>query len=189
MSDLVPEIEARRAYRALDARKIDEVVIERILSAAHLAPSCSNNQPWRFVAVTDSAVLGEIKKHLTGGNYWAKVSPFIVLVCTRAEDDCRLSAGREYALFDTGLATQNLLLQGVREGLHAHPIAGFSPEPIKQIASIPDDYVLITLVIFGYPGDTSGLNEKHLLSEQRERRRKPLPEVVAYERWPKSWSS
>ena len=77
----------------------------------------------------------------------ACVSPFIVLVCTRAEDDCRLSAGREYALFDTGLATQNLLLQGVREGLHAHPIAGFSPEPIKSLRSRVKESVLPSMSI------------------------------------------
>ncbi len=188
MENIVPEIERRRAYRSLDSRRIPEATVDRIMTSATLAPSCSNNQPWRFIAVTDSKVLSDIKRHLAGGNYWAKTSPFIVLACTNIDDDCRLSDRRDYALFDTGLATQNLMLQGVREGLYAHPIAGFSPTPIKQVVGIPDEYVLVALVILGYPGDGSGLNDKHAASEQADRVRKPVSEVVAFDRWPASWS-
>jgi glutaredoxin-dependent peroxiredoxin len=78
--------------------------------------------------------------------------PCIVCVATEAELDCRLSGRREYALFDAGLAVQNLLLQATREGLVAHPIAGFKPVEIKNLLGIPKKYTLITLVVLGYPG-------------------------------------
>lgn len=187
METIVPEIEERRAYRALDATRIAEETLERMLAAATLAPSCANNQPWRFLAITDSAMLSQVKEHLSGGNYWAKTAPAIVLVCTNPEDDCRLSGGRDYALFDTGMATMNLMLQGVREGLHTHPIAGFDPKPIKQVVGIPEEVILVTLVIIGSPGEPSDLNEKHQQAEAGERSRKPEADVIAYDRWPKRW--
>ena len=113
MADIVPEIVARRAFRGIDPDRIPEDAIDRVLRAATFAPSCSNNQPWRFVAINDSARLRDVKKYLTPGNYWAKTAPLIIAVCVDPDDDCRNSSRREYGLFDAGLATQNLLLQAV----------------------------------------------------------------------------
>lgn len=183
----LPEIKKRRAYRAISEKSVPKEVIERVLNAAVKAASCANKQPWRFIVVNEQAVLDQVKEHLSSGNYWAKRSPFIVAVCTKNELDAQLSDGRNYAFFDTGMAVGNMLLQGVREGLYTHPIAGFSPPPVKEILHITDDVTLLTLVIFGYPGDASGLSDKHKESEVSDRSRKPMDEVVGYDRWPGSW--
>lgn len=188
MSNTLPEIEKRRAYRALSSKPVPEEVISRILESAVLAPSCFNNQPWRFIVVKDQTVLEKVKENLSSGNYWAKAAPFIVAVCTRGDLDCQLSAGRDYAFFDTGMAVGNMLLQGVREGLYTHPIAGFSPLPIKEILQIPEDVILLTLVIFGYPGEVSQLNDKHQASEASPRSRKQIEENVAFDGWPEDWT-
>ncbi len=187
MSTRLSEIEKRRAYRAISNEPVPEDVILRIMESAVLAPSCFNNQPWLFVVVQKKKVLDRVKEHLASANYWAKAAPFIVAVCTRADLDCQHSAGRDYAFFDTGMAVGNMLLQGVREGLYTHPIAGFSPLPIKEILNIPEDITLLTLVIFGYPGDVTLLNEKHAASETAARVRKDIIESVAFDRWPDSW--
>jgi len=183
----LPEIEKRRAYRALSEKKVPNDVVERIMDAAVKAASCANKQPWRFVVVNEPERLEKVKEHLASGNYWAKLSPFIVAVCTRQEYDVQASEGRNYAFFDTGMAVGSMLLQGVREGLYTHPIAGFSPVPIKEILQIPGDVTLLALVIFGYPGDVAGLSDKHKEAEASERSRKPIGEVVGYGRWPEAW--
>ena len=183
MNGIVPEITARRAMRALSPEKIPGEIVERMLEAATLAASCSNNQPWRFIAVTDPAVLDEVKQHLTRGNYWAKRSPFIVAVCTRSDFDCELPEGRNYAYYDTGMAVAHLLLQGVREGLYTHPIAGFDPLPIKKLLGVPPSVTLLNLVIFGYPGDFNLLSEKHGKSEHSTRTRKSDDQVISYNAW------
>ena len=92
-------------------------------------------------------------------------------------------ARREYALFDTGLAVQNRVFQAVREGLIAHPVAGFKPVQIKELLEIPEEYVLITLVVLGYPGDPSLLSEKHRQAEAAGEERKPREETVAFNGW------
>lgn len=183
MSSLVPAIEARRARRAVDSRPIPEDVLERVLHAATMAPSCSNNQPWRFVVLTESGPLSAVKDHLSSGNYWGKKSPCIVAAAARTADDCSLDDGREYALFDLGLATGNLILQAVEEGLIAHPIAGFFPVEVKRVLGIPAEYTLITLVLLGYPGSPESLSEKHRALEGAERIRRPSEEVVFRNRW------
>ena len=179
--NLVPSIEARRAYRAMTNAPIERELITALIGAAHLAPSCSNNQPWRFVAIDDEPVLSQVKEHLTGGNYWAKTSPAIIAVASRSDLDCLIPDGREYHLFGCGLASMNLMLQATEFGLIAHPIAGFKAAPIKAALGVPEDYTLIALIVLGHPsGDVSVLAEKHQVEEVSPRIRKPLADVLSW---------
>ena len=159
MEELVHEIEIRRAKRALSEEHIPDHKLERIMTAATYAPSCSNNQPWRFVVVTERSKLGALHEALSPGNYWMKKAPAVVVVATRPDLDARLSDRREYALLGCGLATENLMLQAFKEGLIAHAIAGFDPLVVKKRFGIPEEYIVITLVALGYPkfkGGTGG---------------------------------
>jgi nitroreductase len=183
MSELIQEIEVRRAKRALSEKKIPPEVIGRIMTAATYAPSCFNYQSWRFIVVLEEEGLKKIHEALPDANYWVKKAPMVAVVATKPELDCRLSDRREYALFDSGLATQNLVLQSVREGLYAHPIAGFDPFKVKESFSIPEDFIVITLVAVGYPGNDTFLNEKHKQLEQGPRIRKTECEVICYNTW------
>lgn len=181
---LISSIESRRARRAITSQPIDHETLTQLLQAAHLAPSCANNQPWRFVIVEDEAVLDRVKEHLTGGNYWAKVSSAIVAVASRVDLDCQIPDGREYYLFGCGMAAMNLMLQATELGLFAHPIAGFKSKPIKKILNIPEDFTLIALIILGHPTQAHGrLSEKHRGEETAPRDRLPLPDVVSWNLW------
>jgi len=180
---ILAQIEKRRALRAIDSRPIGKELLLSLAEAAHLAPSCANSQSWRIVTVVDPGKLEALKASLSGGNYWAKKSPAIAAFVTSLDWDARLDGGRDYALFDLGMAAMNYQLQAVEEGLVAHPIAGFDPAAAKLALGIPESAILATLIILGYPGDSSGLSEKHLASESSPRIRKPLDEVAAFDSW------
>jgi len=182
-SGVLASIDRRRARRAISAEPLDRNTVETLFRAAHLAPSCANNQPWRFVAVDDPTPLTSIKEHLTSGNYWADPAPLIVGVASRADLDCEVPDGRTYHLFGCGLAVMNLMLQATHLGLIAHPIAGFKQKAIKAILELPSDFTLIALVIVGRPGDPSMLSTKHRAEESASRERKPLEHVVSWNRY------
>ena len=183
MEGLLNEIEKRRAKRALSDRKIPEETIRRLMIAATYAPSCFNHQSWRFLVLTEEEPLKMAHEALSGGNYWAKKAPLLLLVVTKPDLDCRLNDRRDYALFDCGLATENLILQAGKEGLYAHPMAGFEPLKVKEAFKIPEEYIVITLVAIGYPGEDHFLNEKHRELEVSPRERKPDSEVICYNAW------
>ncbi len=181
MTQVLESITARRARRAITNHPIGRDVLETLLTAALLAPSCANNQPWRFVVVDEDPTLAQVKEHLSGGNYWAKISPSIIAVASKADLDCQIPDGRNYHMFGCGMASMNLMLQATEMGLIAHPIAGFKQEPIKEVLNIPRDYTLITLIILGNPAsDHAALSEKHQADELEPRVRKPLMDVVAW---------
>jgi len=180
---ILKEIEQRRALRAFSEEEIPEATLKRILKAATLAPSCSNNQPWRFLVLNSPENLNLVKSHLSGGNYWGKKSPAIIAVITREDLDSQLEGNRNYAYFDTGMACMNLQLQAQKEGLISHPIAGFEALALRKALGIADSYTLLTLILLGLPGDESGLSEKHQTMEHSAQIRKPMEEVVFFNRW------
>jgi len=180
---LLEVIEKRRAYRGISDKPLQADVIQRLLTAATYAPSCFNKQPWRFLAAVKEEALDKVRGALAGGNYWAQKAPFYVVAVTRPDLDCQLNDGRDYALFDVGQAVMSLQHQAVHEGLIAHPIAGFSPDKLKASFGIPDDYIVITVVIIAHPGNDEGLNEKHKALEHSERTRAPQNETVAFDNW------
>ncbi len=183
MKQMLSEIEERRAKRAFSGERVAKDVLERILLAGHLAPSCFNNQPWRFIIYDTDERIQKITKTLAPRNIWASKSSFLVVVVTDYEDDCKLSEKRDYALFDTGLAVENMMLQAVHEGLYAHPMAGFDPLAVKEVAGIPDSSIVVTLVAFGLPGDKALLDERSQKLEDAPRKRRPLEEILHYGRW------
>lgn len=56
------ELSTRRTVRDFSDRPVARAVIEQCLRAAGTAPSGANQQPWRFVAVSDAALKSRIRK-------------------------------------------------------------------------------------------------------------------------------
>ncbi len=177
--DVKETIEKRRSYRSLDSVEITDELIEDLANSAKLAPSCFNNQPWNYVFVHDKKKLEEVFETLSSGNDWATNASLVIGVFAKKEDDCNVK-GREYYLFDTGLATSMLMLRARELGLVAHAIAGYSESKAKEVMAIPDDYRLITLVIVGKHSDEIKdiLSEKQAKDEKERPPRKDLEDFV-----------
>jgi len=180
---ILTEISERRSYRAISSKVIDTKIVDRLMEAAHLAPSCFNKQPWRYITVQSASGLQKVKKGLNEGNSWANRAPLFILVCTKDELDCKIDDGRHYAEFDTGMSVFSLLVQAQKEGIIGHPIAGYNQAIIKQEFAIPDDTKLLTILIFGYKGNDEALNERQLKSENGPRVRNPKEKWYASEEW------
>ncbi len=175
-------ISLRRARRSLRKQKIPRKVIEQLIRAAHLAPSCFNKQPWRFIAVDDSNTHESLHEYIPEGNSWMRNAPVLLIVYSKEENDCQLSDNRVYYLFDTGLAVGMLLVQATKMGLVAHPVAGYKPKKFKEILDLPEDSVLITVIAVGYQGESSLLDEKNQKEEISGRKRKSVESVFHWYR-------
>lgn len=146
--DVLNAIQERRAYRSLKPVEISPELISDLAGCVRLAPSCYNHQPWRLVFAIGPEVLTEMHEALTENNKWAKAASMIIAVCTRSDMDC-VSAGREYYLYDTGIAVGFLILRATELGLVAHPIAGYSEKKVKRVLGIPEDLTCANLIIVG----------------------------------------
>lgn len=177
--NVIEAIESRRAFRSLERVEITDGLIADLARAAQLAPSCFNNQPWRFVFVRSEKGLLALRAALSEGNEWAYAASLIVVVFSRREDDC-LIREREYHHFDCGLASAFLILRATELGLVAHPIAGFSPKKVRAAVKIPEDYHIHTLIIVGRKAKEISpvLSAKQVEWEKERPARHPLAKFV-----------
>jgi len=181
LNPIHPLIEGRRSGRLIDPdRIVADKIIYSLIEAARWAPSCYNNQPWRFVVCRDQALV-RVKSCLSKGNAWALNAPLIIAIVSTPELGCR-SKGRDYYCLDMGLAIENCLLQGIDFGLVMHPIAGFDEEELKLMLKIPDKYRVFALIIVGYPETTNSKDGNSTDTEERTSR-KPLKEILFWEGW------
>jgi nitroreductase len=178
--DVKEAIRERRAYRSLEPADITEEFVRDLAECAQLFCSCFNNQPWRFVFAFDPDALARLRAALSKGNEWAHAASLIIAVFSKKELDCVVK-GREYYLFDTGMATAAIVLRATELGLVAHAIAGFDEPKVKEALGIPDDMTVITLVIVGKHAATLSpvLSDKQREFELKRPDRLPL-EKIAY---------
>ena len=177
--ELMEIIEKRRAYKSLSLIEINEELIDDLAKAAQLAPSCFNNQPWRFVFVYGKENLEKFHPALSRGNAWAKKASMLIVVFSKPEFDCQLKRG-DYFKFGVGLGTAFLLLRATELGLVAHPMAGYNDEIVKEALKIPEDMHLITVIAVGKWNENykEVLEESQWKHEENRPKRKELKEFI-----------
>ena len=88
-----------------------------------------------------------------------------------------------YGEYGLGLAAQNLVLQAVAEGFHAHQMAGFDRAAARVEFAIPDDFEPLVAIAIGDLGNLDDMPERLVEKELRPRARKPLSDLVFTESW------
>ena len=139
-----------------------------------------NNQPWRFLVLTEPEALEKGREALSKGNHWAKTAPILIFGYARPDWDCQIGGVREYYLFDLGLAVENLLLAATELDLVARPMAGFSPRKVREAFGLSEEIEVMVAIAVGYEGDMSTLDEAKQAVSRSLRERKPLEEIVRF---------
>ncbi|OZM73348.1 nitroreductase [Amycolatopsis antarctica] len=174
----VHDLIARRwSPRAFDVdTKLDQGTVRSLLEAARWAPSYGNTQPARFLfGIRPDAAFDRILGTLTESNQgWARRSSALFVGLAAARND---KGEVPYAEFGVGLASANLVLQAVAEGLVAHQMAGFDAEAVRREFGLPDDVRPVIAIAVG------GAAEPEVLGEERrvERERAPRDRIALSE--------
>lgn len=182
----IHELLARRwSPRAYDERAVEPEKLRSLFEAARWAPSSNNEQPWRFlVATSDQSSDYErlLACLLEGNRKWAYRAPVLILTVAAVNFDDGGKPNR-HALHDTGLATENLVLQATASGLIAHQMAGFDGEKARTVCTIPAGFEPVVMIAVGYPGDPAALPDYLRERELKARERMPAREFVFSSRW------
>ncbi len=182
--NVIDAIKERRAYRSLEFVEISDELINDLANKAQIAPSCMNKQPWNFIFIREKEQLERLFTALSIGNKWVEDASMIIAIFSKPENDCIIGE-RLYYLFDIGIAAAFIILRATELGLVAHPIAGFKEEIAKKILEIPNEMILITLIIIGKHSKTINpiLSEPMKLGEKQRPPRKQLGEFIFLERY------
>ena len=168
----------RWSPRAMTGEELSDQELMTLFEAARWAPSCYNNQPWRFIyAKRNSPAWNTFFNFMVPGNQvWTKNAAVLVVVISHNNFEYNNKPARTHS-FDAGAAWENLALQGSMNGLVVHGMEGFSYERAKKELNIPDDYTVEAMIAIGKYGDVSAL-PKELQEKDFPSDRKPLSELV-----------
>ncbi|KQU07910.1 5,6-dimethylbenzimidazole synthase [Rhodococcus sp. Leaf7] len=197
-------IAARRDVRAeFSGEVVADDVLERILTAAHRAPSVGNTQPWDFVIVRNEDTLTRFAAHVAQ----CRADFAASLPADRAEtfDPIRVegivpsgtgivvtydeSRGGDHVLGratvrDTGLlsvalAIENLWLAGVAEGIGVGWVSFYDEEFLRDLIGAVDVRPVAWLCV----GPVTEFQEVPDLERFGWRPRRALSEAIHHERW------
>ena len=198
-------IAARRDVRRFRPDAVPDEVLDRVLAAAHAAPSVGHSQPWRFIVVRDAALRDEaaaltdterlrqaarlapdaarrlLDLQLSG----VREAPLGVVVCCDRRTPAAGVLGRatfpDSDVWSCAAAIQNLWLAARAEGLGLGWVTLFRPQDLTALLSIPAGVVTLGWLCLGWPDErppAPGLERAGWST------RLPLQDVVLRERWP-----
>ena len=146
---------ARRDMRHFSSEPLPPELLERLLAAAHLAPSVGLMQPWRFIRVRDrrlraqihalvdeerartAAALGEREEEFMRLKVEGILDCGELLVAGLAPDRDRHVFGRrtmpEMDLASVACAIQNMWLAARAEGVGMGWVSLFEPEALREL--------------------------------------------------------
>lgn len=171
---------SRQSDRKYSDKAIEKEKLERIIEAGRMAPSANNEQPWKFIVVTDPELLKLVSAaasaKLLKMNMFVSQAPVLVVV-VREKPDFSSQVGaiiknKDYSLIDIGIASENICLQAKAEGLGSCMIGWFNESNLRKILGIPRSKRVELIITLGYS-----------LSDQRGKKRKPAEETVSYNKY------
>jgi nitroreductase len=180
---LHPIIAERWSPRALEPDGVvTDEQLRSMLEAARWAASYGDTQPARYlVGRRGDDTFRRIHDVLVPGNQsWAHAAAVLMLgvaVTRNAKGDV------PYAEYGMGLATQNLVLQAVADGLVAHQMAGFEPEAARAEFDLPESARPMIAIAVGVLGHPSLLIERRRAREMAPRTRLGLDEIAFGGEW------
>jgi 5,6-dimethylbenzimidazole synthase len=188
----------RDIRRFVPERPIPPDVLERILLAAHQAPSVGYSQPWDFIIVRDVETRKRIRKsflrcrEVEAERYTAErrakylayqlegilesALNICVTVDMRARDEPVLgtTTQAETLRSSTCCAIQNLWLAARAEGVGVGWVSILDPDVVRTELGLPAGVELVAYLCVGYPIE---FGDRPMLEETGWRPRRPLESV------------
>jgi 5,6-dimethylbenzimidazole synthase len=208
------ESERAAVYRAIDTRRdvrdqflptpLPEELVERLLKAAHAAPSVGFMQPWNFILIRDTAVRQAASEAFSRANDEAAMmfdedrrglyrslklegirkAPLSICVTCDPDRAGPVVLGRTHNprmdVYSTVCAVQNLWLAARAEGVGVGWVSIFRDDDVRQLLGIPKRVEIVAWLCLGY---VNSLYEEPELAVKGWRQRLPLEELVFRDRW------
>lgn len=164
---------ARKRYsvRAYKPDPVEEEKLQQVLEAAVLAPTPTNSQPYQLIVIHTAGRETELSSIYN--RPWFVQAPLVICaVGIPSQAWIRPRDGRNYLDVGVAIVFDHLILAATDLGLGTCWVAQFERDAARKVLSLPKDAEPIVFTPLGYPAD-----------QPKEKRRKPVTELVRYERW------
>jgi len=150
--ETISVIHQRKSVRNFTGEPVTAEHLEILLQAAMAAPSAVNCQPWEFIVVTNRNTLDTLGEALPYAKMLFQAGAAIIVCGVPAAAHKHLA---EYAVIDSSLASENILLAAEALGLGAIWTAAY-PYPdrmnsVRTILHIPTEIIPLNVIPVGHP--------------------------------------
>ena len=161
----------RYSVRNYSNKKVEPEKLNKILQAAHVAPTAANLQPVHLIVVQNEDGLAKIRK---GANIYG--APLAIIVCAdRNKAWVRPFDKKQTCDIDASILTDHMMMEATELGLGSVWVCYFQPEVIKKEFSLPNNIEPINILAIGYSEKPSIDPERH------SQMRIPMEKLVSYE--------
>jgi nitroreductase len=165
-------VEKRKSIRSFKSIDIEKEKLDYILEAFRQAPSAKNLQPWKLVVVTDKNIIRNLAIACRNQTFISE-APVVIVACAKEEEAYATMGGYLNSFpVDIGISFEHIMLAAAEQGLGSCWIGAFNEKDVKAVLGIPENIRVVALTPIGYPND-----------EGRERNRKPIKEIVSYNKY------
>ena len=207
-----PEPDREALYRVIAQRRdmrhfrpdpVAPEVLQRLLWAAHHAPSVGYMQPWRFIRVSDRALRGQMhelveEERIATARALGEREDEFMRLKVEGLLDCgevlvvALADGREEHIFgrrtlpemdlaSVACAIQNMWLAARVEGLGLGWVSIFDPGRLAALLSMPEGARPVAILCIGH---VDAFYDKPMLEIEQWAERMPLASVLGENAWP-----
>lgn len=206
-----PQADIDAVYRAIRERRdmrhfkpdpVDPALLQRLLQAAHLAPSVGYMQPWRFIRISDTALRQqlhaevEVERVATAKALGQREEEFMklkvegildcgeVLVAALMDGRERHVFGRrtlpEMDICSIACAIQNMWLAARAEGIGLGWVSLFDPTRLGTLLGLPAEAKAVAILCIGH---VEAFYDKPMLEQENWAQRQNLAELVFENGW------
>ena len=160
--DLLEGIYSRRSLRKYTDRPVERDLLLEIIRAGTWAPSGLNNQPWRFVIVTDGELRGEMAA-LTKYSRIINEAPACIAVFVDRE--VMYHEAKDHQAM--GACLQNMLLAAHALELGAVWLGEIlkNGPAVRELLELPETLDLMAVVAIGHPADGGKVSRRRGVHE------------------------
>lgn len=161
----------RFSVRSYTEMKVEQEKLDKILEAAHVAPTAANLQPVHLIVVQSEEGIAKISK---AANIYG--APLAIIVCADHNKAwVRPFDKKHTGDIDTSILTDHMMLQATELGLGSVWVCYFEPDVLRKEFKLPPNLEPVNILVIGYSNETPANPERH------EVNRKPIKELVSYE--------
>lgn len=169
--DFITIAKRRCSIRSYTGQKVEAEKLDKILEAAHVAPTAANLQPVRLIAVQSAGGLAKIGK---AANVYG--APLVIIVCAdRSKAWVRPFDQKQTGDIDASIITDHMMLQATELGLGSVWVCCFKPDVLCKEFNLPADLEPVNILAIGYAGEGFSDPERH------SQTRIPVSELVSYD--------
>jgi nitroreductase len=162
VSPVIEAIKNRRSIREYTDEQVAAQDIEQIILSGIWAPSGLNNQPWRFVIITEESIKDSLSEQTTYGHI-IKAAPLLIAVFLDTNSMYDQVKDHQSA----GACIQNMLLTAESQNLGAVWLGQIlkNKNKVNKILEIEEQFDLMAVLAIGHPANKNQRSSRNILSE------------------------